>query len=61
MVHILWVEARPVPRVRAPVVVLMFLLLSGPASMAVGEGDEPTSCMVLVDWGVEEHLSLIHI
>ena len=54
MVHILWVEARSVPRVRASVVVLI-LLLSGPASMAVGEGDEPTSCTVMVDWGVEEH------
>ena len=55
MVHILWVEARSVPRVRASVVVLILLLLSGPASMAVGEGDEPTSCTVMVDWGVEEH------
>ena len=55
MVHILRVEARSVPRVRAALAVLTILLLSGPAAMAVGEGDEPTTCTVLVDWDVEGH------
>ena len=43
------------PRVRAVLAVLTILLLSGPAAMAVGEGDEPTTCTVLVDWDVEGH------
>ena len=55
MVHILRVEARSVPHVRATIAVLTILLLSGPAAMAVGEGDEPTTCTVLVDWDVEGH------
>lgn len=43
------------PRVRAVLAVLTILLLSIPAAMVVGEGDEPTSCTVLVDWDVEGH------
>ena len=41
------------PRVRTALTVLTVLLLSIPAAMVVGEGDEPTTCTVLVDWDAE--------
>ena len=43
------------PRAIATLAVLTILLFSIPAAMVVGEGDEPTTCMILVDWDVEDH------